>query len=77
VWPTSDEVIDVGDLDETSDETLLATALDMESLFLVQLSQSCCGLVEAVPPSFAHEILRQVEAAEARESRTASFQLDV
>jgi len=77
MWPTTDEVVDVGELDAASDETLLSNVLDMESLFLVQLSQSCCGLVEAVPPSFAHEILRQVEAAEAEETRPASFSVDV
>lgn len=77
MWPTNDQVVDVGELDDTSDETLLANVLDMESLFLVQLSQSCCGLVEAVPPSLAHEILRQVEAAEAKETpRPASFRVD-
>lgn len=65
VWPTSDNnVVEVAELEVISDEMLLAHVLDMESRFLVELSQSCCGLVEAVPPSFAHEILRQVEEAE-------------
>ena len=76
MWPTTDEVVDVGELDASSDETLLANALNMESLFLVQLAQSCCGLVESVPPSFAQEILRQVEAGEAKE-KIPSLQIDV
>jgi hypothetical protein len=77
MWPTTDEVMDVGEIDATSDETLLANALKMESLFLVQLAQSSCGLVESLPPSFAQEVLRQVEAAEAGEKRNSSFQVDV
>lgn len=76
MWPATDGVVDAGELDETANETLLAHVLDMESLFLVELSQSCCGLVEAVPPSFALEILRQIEEAEAKETRP-SFQVDV
>jgi hypothetical protein len=77
MWPTTDEVTDVGEIDASSDETLLANALKMESLFLVQLAQSSCGLVESLPPSFAQEVLRQVEAAEAGEKRNSSFQVDV
>jgi hypothetical protein len=34
-------------------------------------------LVESLPPAFAQEVLRQVEAAEAGEKRNSSFQVDV
>jgi hypothetical protein len=77
MWPTTDEIIDAGEIDATLDENLLANALKMEGLFLVQLAQSSCGLVESLPPSFAQEVLRQVEAAEAGEKRNSSLHVDV
>jgi len=38
---------------------VLAEQLELETRFLVQLSQACWSLVEAVPPSFADELLQQ------------------
>jgi hypothetical protein len=41
----------------TPDPLILANMLQMESKFLIQLAQSCCGLVESVPPVVAEEVL--------------------
>jgi hypothetical protein len=69
MWPTTDEITDVDEIDATSAESLLANVLKMESLFLVQLAQSSCGLIESLPPSLAQEVFRQVEAGEAGDKR--------
>ena len=58
MWPPIDDP--TKDIEPDS-EQLLANILGIESSFLVQLCRSCCGLVEAVPPSMAEEIIRQSE----------------
>ena len=35
----------------------------MESKFLVQLAQSCCGLVESVPASVAEDVIIMAETS--------------
>jgi hypothetical protein len=40
---------------------MLGHQLKMESKFLVQIAQSCCGLVESVPHSVAEEIIHHAE----------------
>ena len=42
-----------------SDRLILGTVLQVEPKFLVQLAQSCCGLVESLPPSIAEDIIRK------------------
>jgi len=39
-------------------EQVLATALGIKGKFLVQISQACCGLIEAIPPSLANDVFR-------------------
>ena len=51
MWPTSDQSQDV-----------LATVMGVESTFLVQLAQSCHGLMESVPVSMAEEIIAKTDA---------------
>ena len=58
MWPPIDDP--TKEIEPDSDQ-LLANILGIESSFLVQLCRSCCGLVEAVPPSMAEEIIRQSE----------------
>ena len=41
IWPDSSE---------GSSDDLLASKMKLRPLFLIQLSQSCCGLVESLPP---------------------------
>ena len=75
MWPTVDDP--TKEVEADSDQ-LLANALRIESLFLVQLCRSCCGLVEAVPPSMAEDIIRQSEAAvKVKPSTTSHLRLDV
>ncbi|KAI2489820.1 hypothetical protein MHU86_24755 [Fragilaria crotonensis] len=50
MWPTSDQ---------STDE--LATIIGVESTFLVQLAQSCHGLLETVPQSVAEDIIARAD----------------
>lgn len=50
MWPTSDQ---------STDE--LATIMGVESTFLVQLAQSCHGLLETVPQSVAEDIIARAD----------------
>ena len=52
MWPTS--------ADE-SGEMLLGSILDVESTFLVQLAQSCHGLIESIPVRTAEDIIAQID----------------
>jgi hypothetical protein len=75
MWPAVDDP--TKEVEADSDQ-LLANALRIESLFLVQLCRSCCGLVEAVPPSMAEDVIRQSEAAvKVKPSSTSHLRLDV
>lgn len=60
VWPATNKA---GMVDLNSPQHLLATALDVESKFLVQLAQACCGLVESLPPWVAEEVLRSFDSS--------------
>jgi hypothetical protein len=42
---------------------MLGNVLEMESKVLVQLAQSCCGLVESVPPIVAEDVIGMAEAS--------------
>ena len=50
MWPTSDQSSEV-----------LATIMGVESTFLVQLAQSCHGLLESIPLSVAEDIIARVD----------------
>lgn len=43
---------------------MLGNLLEMESKFLLQLAQSCCGLVESVPTMVAEDVIGMAEARE-------------
>jgi hypothetical protein len=52
---------------------MLGHALEMEIKFLVQLAQSCCGLVESVPPAVAEEIIGMTEVSGSMTSSMSSI----
>ena len=43
-------------------EEVLAIRLDIEKRFLIQLAESCSGLVESVPPIVAEKIVKELES---------------
>jgi hypothetical protein len=64
VWPSNSSNIKTGRNTRTSTSSpVLATLLQVPSHFLVQLAQSCCGLVEAVPAGVAEEAWKLVESS--------------
>ncbi len=60
IWPPNNKA---GMVDLSSSQQLLANALNVESRFLVQLAQSCCGLVEALPSWVAEDVIRSLESS--------------
>lgn len=60
VWP-SDSEINAAEAVESGQ--MLGNVLKMESKFLVQLAQSCCGLVESVPASVAEDVIIMAETS--------------
>ncbi|KAL9187597.1 hypothetical protein ACHAXT_005975 [Thalassiosira profunda] len=54
LWADQAEELDSNDGDS---EPLLATLLRFDARFLAELARSCCGLIEAVPPHAALEIV--------------------
>jgi hypothetical protein len=49
IWPESPR---------SSEELVLASHLEIDGLFIIQLSQPCCGLIEALPPFVSQETLK-------------------
>ena len=48
IWPQGN---DKDILDNVIDTTPLANKLEMDGIFLLQMTRSCCGMVEALPPN--------------------------
>lgn len=46
--------------DGSKAKDVLAVHLDIERKFIVQLAESCCGLVESIPPLVAEEIAKKL-----------------
>jgi hypothetical protein len=64
VWPSNSSNTKTGRTTKTSTSApVLATLLYVPSHFLIQLAQSCCGLVEAVPAAVAAEAWKLVESS--------------
>jgi hypothetical protein len=64
VWPSNSSNTKSGKSTATSTSApVLATLLHVPSHFLIQLAQSCCGLVEAVPAAVAEEAWKLVESS--------------
>ena len=54
VW--SDEVEDLDSV-EGDEIIILATMIGLDSRFMAELAQACCGLIQSIPPYLAEEIL--------------------
>jgi hypothetical protein len=64
IWPSQP--------DDEDTYSLLADRLQMDGHFLVQLAQSCCGLVEALPPAIAEQGLSKALAHPSDAASTGS-----
>lgn len=62
VWPSNSKS---NNNNNTSSVPVLATMLHVPSHFLIQLAQSCCGLVEAVPATVAEEAWKMMQSSNA------------
>ncbi|KAL3812025.1 hypothetical protein ACHAXA_001332 [Cyclostephanos tholiformis] len=52
----ADEVEDLDSVDG-DEEIILATMIGLNSRFMAELAQACCGLIQSIPPHLAEEIL--------------------
>ncbi len=56
LWADEAEDLDLSDNDENA-TILLGTVIGFDGRFMAELAQACCGLIQAIPPHLAEEVM--------------------
>ena len=55
LWADEAEDLDLSDNDDNA--SLLGTEIGFDGRFMAELAQACCGLIQAIPPHLAEEVM--------------------
>lgn len=76
LWPDEEcSALDLND-DADEDELILASVIGFDIKFLAELSHSCVGLIQSIPPQMQSEIMSGLDDGGRNRSSMFSFELD-
>ena len=76
LWPDEEcTSLDLND-DSDEDELILASVIGFDLKFLAELSHSCVGLIQSIPPQMQSEIMSGLDDVGRNTSTIFSFEVD-